>query len=95
MDFKTYVPRHPDFVIAIQWDGENKDEVIEFVDKWGKAAAKDASVTFSGDDLIVHYGNGDAMYHMWVTPGWYVIAHTGMLDTMGPIMFNDFYKPEN
>ena len=94
MNFKTYVPRHPDSVIAIQWDGENKDEVIEFVDKWGKAADKNASVTFWYDDLIVHHGNGDVMYHMWVTLGWYVIAHTEMLKTMSPIMFDELYKPE-
>ena len=89
MKIKTYVPRHSDVVTAIQWDGENKDEVIEFVKKFTTA-----TVTFSVTDLVVHYGDGDAMHHMWVTPGWYIIAYTGMIETMGPIKFNDFYKPE-
>lgn len=90
MEFKTYVPRYTDIVTAIQWDGENKNEVIEFVEKF-----MTATVTFSDNDLVVHYGDGDAMNHTWVTPGWYLISHSnGMFDTMGPIMFTDFYKVE-
>ena len=90
MDFKTYVPRYTDIVAAIQWDGKNKEEVIEFVEKF-----MTATVTFSDNDLVVHYGDGDAMNHIWVIPGWYLISHSnGMFDTMGPIKFTDFYKPE-